>query len=150
MPQVGFEPTISVCERAKTIHALDRAATVIGKNLSLEQGVGSIGLWKVAAPTFSRQPAHRRWWGCQPYAPAALYLLRRFLVLISVRDWVDPRAIVELEGLGEFKNLVTSSESNTRQHFVEPEDSLSSSQEPSTSPYPESDQSSPHHPILYL
>jgi hypothetical protein len=30
MPRVGFEPTIPVFERAKTVHALDRAATVIG------------------------------------------------------------------------------------------------------------------------
>jgi hypothetical protein len=30
MPQVGFEPTTPVFERAKTIHALDCAATVIG------------------------------------------------------------------------------------------------------------------------
>jgi hypothetical protein len=30
MPQVGFELTIPVFERAKTVHALDRAATVIG------------------------------------------------------------------------------------------------------------------------
>jgi hypothetical protein len=27
MPQVGFEPTAAVFERAKTVHALDRAAT---------------------------------------------------------------------------------------------------------------------------
>jgi hypothetical protein len=31
MPRVGFEPTIPVFERAKTVHALDRAAIVIGK-----------------------------------------------------------------------------------------------------------------------
>jgi hypothetical protein len=31
MPLVGFEPKIRVFERAKTVHALDRAATVIGK-----------------------------------------------------------------------------------------------------------------------
>jgi hypothetical protein len=31
MPWVGFEPTIPVFERAKTVHALDRAATVIGE-----------------------------------------------------------------------------------------------------------------------
>jgi hypothetical protein len=30
MPRVGFEPTIPVFERAKTDHARDRAATVIG------------------------------------------------------------------------------------------------------------------------
>jgi hypothetical protein len=30
MPLVGFEPTNPVFERAKTVHNLDRAATVIG------------------------------------------------------------------------------------------------------------------------
>jgi hypothetical protein len=30
MPQVVFELVIPVFERAKTVHALDRAATVIG------------------------------------------------------------------------------------------------------------------------
>jgi hypothetical protein len=30
IPRVGFEPMIAVFERAKTVHALDRAATVIG------------------------------------------------------------------------------------------------------------------------
>jgi hypothetical protein len=33
MPWVGFEPTIPVFERAKTFYALDRAATVIGKDI---------------------------------------------------------------------------------------------------------------------
>jgi hypothetical protein len=30
MPRMEFEPTTPVMERAKTVHALDRAATVIG------------------------------------------------------------------------------------------------------------------------
>jgi hypothetical protein len=32
MPRVGFEATIPAFERAKTGHALDRAATVISKH----------------------------------------------------------------------------------------------------------------------
>jgi hypothetical protein len=34
MLRLGFEPTILVFERAKTVHPLDRAATVIGRLLS--------------------------------------------------------------------------------------------------------------------
>jgi hypothetical protein len=30
MPEAGFEPTIPLFERAKTVHALDREASVIG------------------------------------------------------------------------------------------------------------------------
>jgi hypothetical protein len=33
MPRVGFEPPIPVFERAKTAHALDRAATVIRSSI---------------------------------------------------------------------------------------------------------------------
>jgi hypothetical protein len=32
MCRKGFEPTISLFERAKTFHALDRTATVIGSH----------------------------------------------------------------------------------------------------------------------
>jgi hypothetical protein len=35
MRQVGFEPTIPGFERAKTVHALDRAVTVIGKSVKI-------------------------------------------------------------------------------------------------------------------
>jgi hypothetical protein len=31
MPRVGFEPMVPVFEREKTVHALDRAATMIGQ-----------------------------------------------------------------------------------------------------------------------
>jgi hypothetical protein len=33
MPQVGFEPTTTVFERAKTVHASERTASVIGFTL---------------------------------------------------------------------------------------------------------------------
>jgi hypothetical protein len=34
---------------------------------------------------------------------------RTFLVLTSVRGWVDPRVVVQLEGLGQLENEMTSS-----------------------------------------
>jgi hypothetical protein len=37
MPRVGFELTIAVFEGAKTVHALDRAATLIGLAAMLEE-----------------------------------------------------------------------------------------------------------------
>jgi hypothetical protein len=42
------------------------------------------------------------------------------------------------------------SHSRTSQHFIEPGGSLPCSQEPSTGPYPEPDQSNPYHSILSL
>jgi hypothetical protein len=37
MPRVEFDPSTSVFEQAKTVHALDRAATVIGPSEVREQ-----------------------------------------------------------------------------------------------------------------
>jgi hypothetical protein len=39
MPRVGFEPTIPAFKRAKTVHTLDRATTVIGHM--------NMGLWEI-------------------------------------------------------------------------------------------------------
>jgi hypothetical protein len=37
MPRVGFEPTTTAFERAKTVHASDRAAAVIGVRFQLSE-----------------------------------------------------------------------------------------------------------------
>jgi hypothetical protein len=37
MPPVGFEPTTPVFERVKTVHALDRAATVMAHHVPEDQ-----------------------------------------------------------------------------------------------------------------
>jgi hypothetical protein len=51
-----------------------------------------------------------RWlWGCQPYTPVPFYPPGTFLVLTSVRGWLNPRVIMQLEGLHHLKNLITSS-----------------------------------------
>jgi hypothetical protein len=59
-------------------------------------------------PHFLDNPVHRWRWGCQPYALAALYPSGWFLVLSSVRDWVNPRVLLQLEGLGHLKKSTSS------------------------------------------
>jgi hypothetical protein len=45
MPLAGFEPTIPVFKRAKTFHALDRAATVTGMYHVYSVSINSILVW---------------------------------------------------------------------------------------------------------
>jgi hypothetical protein len=56
-----------------------------------------------------RQSAHEGGKGCQPYAPAAFTPQEIILVLISVRGWVDPRALVRPKRLCQWKIPVTPS-----------------------------------------
>jgi hypothetical protein len=78
------------------------------KKLSLQQAVEAHRVVRHQGYHIFRQSAHRWWWGCWPYALAALYPQGRFLVFISVRGWVNPKAIVRLEWLSQLKNSMTS------------------------------------------
>jgi hypothetical protein len=42
MPKVGFELTIPASERAKTVHALDRSATVTVAKALLQRPIGNV------------------------------------------------------------------------------------------------------------
>jgi hypothetical protein len=68
-------------------------------------------------PTFSRQSANR-WWGCQALRTNRPLPPGKFLVLIPVRGWVDPMAIVRLEGSGQLKNPMILGIKPTNFRFV--------------------------------
>jgi hypothetical protein len=81
-------------------------ATICGNVKSTAISVTGLGCpygWDIDDPTFSKLLTHRWRWGCQPWAPAALYPTGRILVFISVSGWVNPRATVRLWGLGQLK-----------------------------------------------
>jgi hypothetical protein len=68
-----------------------------------------IGLWDVEAPTFSLQNRFTKDGEVSIRRRSPFPLPGRFLTLIFVRGWVDPRAIVRLKWLDTFRNQITSS-----------------------------------------
>jgi hypothetical protein len=63
MPQVGFEPTISVFEWAKTANVLDREATLIGRSGAIAVTIRQVDGW-------ASEPVRKLWRREQSFAPA--------------------------------------------------------------------------------
>jgi hypothetical protein len=86
---MGFEPTIPVIERAKTVHAFDRRATVIGVCNRHEVMVGMVRTGWHGIDTVEKQTAIRRhiFWDITPCNPLrdqqspACYLFHAFFLI---------------------------------------------------------------------
>jgi hypothetical protein len=56
MPRVGFEPTIPVFERAKTVHALDHATTVLSRTGGIDPRILDLGTRMVSGQLHAVAP----------------------------------------------------------------------------------------------
>jgi hypothetical protein len=79
-----------------------------GTIIPVQTWTGPEGCRKLRLPDF-KTISTGRWYFCQAYAPATFGPQEIFLVRISVRGWVDPKAIVWPEGLCQWKIPLTLS-----------------------------------------
>ena len=85
---------------------LRRFSLVKCKAISAQAWTSPEGLWNLRLSDFKTIDTWR-FQVCEPYAPAAFTTKKIFPVPISVRSWVEPGAIVQREGLRQWKIPVT-------------------------------------------